>query len=167
MPNHHSDDNLEIWFVRINGTIDELYARIDMKDGFLIFKTHAYTQDELHSYPAFQKIESFLKTIDDIVERWIQNGQLSKSRSEYYEKNRIEVEKRLSNLRISIINRKPTAWENFLSSLDKFLKFVAKHLPALPKAVLERFGLLPPPETQKLIRKNADIDDWLDDNWES
>ncbi len=154
---------IKIWFVQVNGKIDEMHAAIFATSGWLIFKTHTHsTEDLLSNNPTLEGIRSLLGQIDNVVQGWMQNGTADAGLAQFYYDSRILVEQRLSGLRAEIIARKPTFWEAILHTIGHLLQLARKLLPALPAMLLRSLGIRIDAAQQHLQERSDEIDDLID-----
>lgn len=135
-------DGLEIWFQKIQNEINEIRAASEARDGFLFFKSHRYSVNELLEYPSFGKIHAFVGQIEAIVEGWKEAGTVSEDRLRFYYQRRHDIEEQIGQLKSDIILRKPTFWEAAANALAKFLLFILEKLPVI-KDLLDFFGISP------------------------
>ncbi|MGH9808113.1 MAG: hypothetical protein ACRD9W_12790 [Terriglobia bacterium] len=153
---------IKIWFAQIYGKIDEMNAAIFAKSGWLIFKTHAHSTDELLNDPTLESIRALCGQIDNVVHAWQQNSALDPQLVQFYYDNRILVEQKLSNLRMEIHSRKPTFWEEILQTLGHLLRLVQKLLPVLTSQLLKSFGINFDPLQVQFQERSDELDDLID-----
>jgi hypothetical protein len=122
---------LKAAFTKINNNIDNLFEMKDEIKGFLFFKTHKYTAEQLLSSTEYKRIKSYIGKIEDDIQRWKQAGKLPFSLRNTYNVNRELLVERLDDLQDAIENREPTWWESVQNFFIKILAFIAEHLPAL------------------------------------
>lgn len=132
---------LRVWFAQIYGKIDELRAALFAQSGFMFFKTHNFTIDEMLSHPLLEGIHVLCAQIDNVVQSWQASDNADPDTVKCYYDNRILTEQRLSSLRAEIIARKPTKWEAILQTLEHLMRKALKLLPLLPAMLLERYGI--------------------------
>jgi hypothetical protein len=152
-----SPDNMELWFTVISNEIALVTSAINKKEGVFLFKKHVYSEDELMSSPSMQKIQSTIGTIENIFESWMANSAVTDERRKFYWDSRLAVERKLGELRALIIERKPTFWEQIVSTITRLIRFVMAHLPMLPDAVMKRLGISFSLQ-QKRLNRVLDID---------
>ncbi|MBI1262766.1 MAG: hypothetical protein GC184_13690 [Rhizobiales bacterium] len=154
---------IKLWFAQVNGKIDEIHAAIFATSGWLVFKTHTHsTEDLLSNNPTLEGIRSLLGQIDNVVQSWLQSDTADAPLAQFYYDNRILVEQRLSSLRAEIIARKPTFWEAILHTIGHLLQLVRKLLPALPAMLLRSLGIRVDAMQQHLQERSDDLDDLID-----
>ncbi|GHU26270.1 hypothetical protein FACS1894164_17150 [Spirochaetia bacterium] len=122
---------LKAAFLKINDNIDDLFEMKDQIKGFLIFKTHKYSVEQLLNSTQYRRIKSYIGKIEDDIQRWKQAGELTFSLRNTYNVNRDLLIDRLEDLEEAIENREPTWWESVQNFFIKILAFIAEHLPAL------------------------------------
>lgn len=155
-----TSDSLELWFQRVYNEIAVVEQMLLKKEGFLFFKSHSYSEDELLQSPQMKRIDATIAQIENAVTQWMENKALSDERAKFYWQSRLELERRLGGMRVKIAERKPTFWEGIINTLLKFINFVMKHLPMLPAFIMQRLGLAT--GHQLLIQQalgSIDIDD--------
>lgn len=153
---------IKIWFAQVYGRIDEMHAAIFAKSGWLIFKTHTHSTDDLLNNPTLEGIRALCGQIDNVVNAWQQSGAADAQLVQFYYDNRILVEQKLSSLRAEIIARKPTFWEQILHTLAHLLQIVRKLLPALPNMFLRGLGIRVDAAQQHLQDRSDELDDLID-----
>ncbi len=104
--------------------------------GFWIFKSHVFTINELLESPHFSKIDSTVEKIGDDVNHWHERGQLSFFDKQFYWENKTILDDEVHLLRVAIIERQPTWWENFHDAFDDFFNLIMSKLPELGSALL-------------------------------
>jgi hypothetical protein len=140
-----TEDNLKIWFQKIFAALDFIASHVDTKDGFLMFKTHTHSREELLQLPEFKQVEAVCGQIDDLVQGWLARGNFESERFVYYHDKRLEIESRIGVIKASIMRRKPTFWEGAMQFLREVLSFVTDHMHLLPHNLLVAIGRPPPP----------------------
>lgn len=153
---------IKVWFAQIYGKIEEVRAAIFAKSGWLIFKTHTHSTDELLGDPTLESIRSLIGQIEHTVQLWKEAGAADPETVKFYYDNRILVEQKLSSLRAEIISRKPTFWEEILHTIGHLLQLVCKFLPALPAIFLQSLGIRIDPALQHIQDRSDEIDDLID-----
>jgi len=153
---------IKIWFAQVYGKIDEVRAAIFAKSGWLIFKTHTHSTDELLNNPTLDAIRALLGQIDNTMQQWREANALESATAQFYTDNRVLVEQQLSSLRADIIQRKPTFWEDILHTIGHLLQLVKKFLPALPAILLRSLGIRIDLAQQHLQDKSDELDDLID-----
>jgi hypothetical protein len=153
---------IKIWFAQIYGKIDEVRAAIFATSGWLFFKTHTHSTDDLLNNPTLEAIHALCGQIDNVVQNWRQNGAADPELVQFYYDNRILAEQKLSDLRAEIIARKPTFWEQILQTLGHLLQLVRKLLPALPAMLLRGLGIRIDLAQQHLQDRSDELDDLID-----
>ncbi len=153
---------IKIWFAQVYGKIDEVRAAVFAKSGWLIFKTHTHSTDDLLSNPTLEAIRALLGQIDNMMQQWREANALDAATAQFYTDNRVVVEQKLSSLRADIIQRKPTFWEEVLQTIGHLLQLVRKFLPALPAILLRSIGVRIDLAQQHLQDKSDELDDLID-----
>jgi hypothetical protein len=153
---------LRVWFAQIYGKIDELHAAVFAQSGFMLFKTHNYTAEELLGHPLLESIHALCGQIDNVVQSWQANGAADADTVKLYYDNRILTEQRLSSLRAEIVARKPTAWEALLQTFEHLMSKALKLLPLLPAMLLERYCIPVGAIQRHLSARSNELDDIID-----
>jgi hypothetical protein len=133
------DDNeriLERKFNRAFREIDYIKTKIYKKQGFLFFKNHVYSVEELLNSEHHGKIYSVTEKIGDDAANWYRRGQLGPTGKELYEDKRNEIEIQLHQVNLEIMNRQPTWWEEVKGVFTRFVEMVIDNMPDLIAGVL-------------------------------
>ena len=116
-------------FKKVYLEIDKIESKIFRKEGFLFFKSHVFSIEELLNSPEHQKIESITKKIGDDTLIWSKLGRLSQDEEEAYYDEKDKVDDELKRLNRKISEREPTWWEEVKTPLIKFVEIIASNLP--------------------------------------
>jgi hypothetical protein len=139
----HSMDNhrsiLARKFRKAFREIDYIKAKIHKKQGFLFFKNHVYSVEELLNSEHHGKIYSITEKIGDDAANWYKRGQLGSAGKELYEEKRDEIEVELHQVNLEIMNRQPTWWEEVKGVFTRFVEMVMDNMPDLIAGVLLSF----------------------------
>ena len=141
-------------FRKVHYEIDYLKGKIDRKTGFLFFKTHVYSIDELLQSEHHAKIYSLTEKIGDDAENWYRSGELSEAGREAYYQERSEIDHKLHQVNLEIQNREPTWWESVREPFTKFIRIVMNNMPDLVRTMLDRVAnsLKLPSPIRKILR---------------
>jgi hypothetical protein len=116
--------------------IDYIKAKIHQKKGFLFFKNHVYSVEDLLNSEHHGKIYSITEKIGDDAANWHRRGTLGTAGKELYEENRDEIEVELHQVNLEIMNRQPTWWEEVKGVFTRFVELVMDNMPDLIAGVL-------------------------------
>ena len=117
-------------FKKVYSELATLERKIFQRSGFLIFKSHIYTIEELLNSPHHQKIFSITEKIGSDMHSWYAAGKLLDSEEKEYFSHRNSVDTQLQRLNMKIQTRKPTWWEKTKGPLMEFVGLVLENLPA-------------------------------------
>lgn len=125
------DQNNKIaWkFRRVYKEINRLNIKISQKSGFLFFRSHVYTIQELLNSPHHHKIFAITEKIGDDTQNWYRAGRLSEDEEREYFHHRENVDRRLRDINISIQKRRPTWWEKVKEPFTQFVEVILHNLP--------------------------------------
>jgi hypothetical protein len=128
--------------------LDYIAQKVHRKQGFLFFKSHVYTIEQLLASPHHQRIYALTEKIGDDTYNWHKRGQLSRAGRDTYYSLREDAENQLHAINQDIIDREPTWWEKSKGAFTKFIELVLDNLPdlvfkLLPFVTGRLFGLLP------------------------
>jgi phage anti-repressor protein len=148
MPNGFEQKvDIEKKFQKVFKEITFLQYKIDQKQGFIIFKSHVYSQESLLKTEHYSKINSITKKIGDDIINWNKYGQLSAEGKECYEKGKKLVRDELEKLHKVIAHREPTWWEQVEVFFKHYLVLIQENMPDVPFSVIGaiiQFFSLPP-----------------------
>ena len=116
-------------FQKVYLEIDKIEFKIFRKEGFLFFKSHVFSINELLNSPEHQKIDSITKKIGDDAQIWYKRGKLTVDEEEAYYDEKDKVNEELRKLNKKILNREPTWWEEVKSPFIRFVEIIADNLP--------------------------------------
>jgi len=116
-------------FKKVYRELDSLNAKIDVQDGWFLFKSHRYTIEELLESSNHQRILTISAKIGDDIQNWKKNNNLDSEEEESYFAHRENIEDILHELNLKIEDREPTLWEHVQVSLETFTSFVMENLP--------------------------------------
>lgn len=135
-----SNKDFDKKFKPIFRELELLQLKIHKKQGWFIFKTHVWTQEELLKSEHIRKIISISEKIGDDIENWRKNKQLSLIEQRIYNKNREKVDNYLHTIRKDIEERPETFWEQLATSFGKVIPQIMNHLPEIiPKNIALKF----------------------------
>ena len=129
-------DNFEILYLEI----ESLKIKINKKDGWLIFKTHRFSIEELSDSPNHQRIMSVSAKIGDDIKNWANNNKLSQIEEDTYYEERRKFNIELHKTNLLIEDRDATFWEKAGKPLKLFVIFVMNNLPEDLKEKLYAFA---------------------------
>lgn len=141
-------------FRKVEREMEYIKVKIDKKQGFLFFKTHAFSIDELLNSEHHKKIYSITGKIGDDVNNWYKAGNLSEEGKKAYYDERENIEEDLHEINLLIENREPTWWEDFSESLKNFVHKIMRNMPYLTRTLLGKIASsigLPAPVTTMLL----------------
>jgi hypothetical protein len=122
---------LERKFNRAFREIDYIKTKIYKKQGFLFFKNHVHSVEELLNSEHHGKIYSITEKIGDDAANWYRRGQLGSGGKELYEDKRNEIEAELHQVNLEIMSRQPTWWEEVQGVFSRFVEMVIDNMPDL------------------------------------
>ncbi len=129
-------------FKPVHHEIRALQDKVHLKDGWLIFKSHVYSLEELLRSPHHHKINALTRKIGDDAEHWYKVGEISEVGRGAYYSERANVRDRLNEVEQDIRMRRPTWWEGSRAVIAAFLERVSDNMPDLVRTLLERARLL-------------------------
>ena len=112
------------------------------KTGFLIFKTHVYTQDELLRSEHHGMIYAITEKIGDDADNWYKAGKLSNAGRDAYYAHRERVEQDLHSVNKEIMQREATWWEKVGGVLTQFVGLIKHNMPDLVRHALARAAVI-------------------------
>lgn len=121
--------------------IDFLKIEVNQQDGFMFFKWHKYTIEELLESKHHGKIDSVTRKIGDDVCILYKRGEIPEDYKEMYEDYKTEVDDKLHEVNKSICERQPTWLERARKSLTDFVEKIQKNMPPLVRNFLEGAGV--------------------------
>lgn len=141
-------------FRKVHYEIDYLQGKIYRKTGFLFFKSHVYSIDELLQSEHHSKIYAITEKIGDDAENWYRAGELSEAGREAYYQEREQVDHKLHQVNLEIQNREPTWWESVREPFTRFVRIVMNNMPDLVRTMLDRVAntLKLPSPIRKILR---------------
>lgn len=138
-------------FKKIYKEITSLSEKIDEKKGYLFFKSHVYSQDELLNSKHHDKIESISEKIGDDANNWAKNGELDETDRINYSDNKVKTERKLEDVNDLIEERKPTWWDGVKTQFAEFIKTI------INEKLRELAGWLLKSETTKTMLSHIPI----------
>jgi len=148
------EDKFERKFRKVHYEIDYLKNKIYRKTGFLFFKSHIYSIEELLQSEHHSKIYAITEKIGDDAENWYRSGNLSEEGRSAYYRERDEVDHKLHQVNLEIQNREPTWWESVKDPFTKFVRVIMNNMPDLVRTMLDRVAnsLKLPSPLRKILR---------------
>ncbi|RLA69661.1 MAG: hypothetical protein DRG30_09955 [Epsilonproteobacteria bacterium] len=125
----NSEIRIESKFRKVHIELENLERKIYRKSGFLFFKSHIYTIEELMESPHHQKIFSITEKIGDDIENWFDAGKLTPKEESTYHTERDNIDEELHRIEMVIEDREPTWWEEIKGPIIEFNKRVLDNLP--------------------------------------
>jgi hypothetical protein len=123
--------------------IEALEDKIYQKTGFLFFKSHKYSIEDLLNSVHHQRINSITSKIGDDIKNWYNSGKLTPDEEEVYFNERDNVDLKLHEINLEIENREPTWWEKVKEPCERFIRIIMSNLPAeLRMSLLSFMGSL-------------------------
>jgi hypothetical protein len=126
-------------FIKVYGEIDIIEIKTAKKTGFLFFKSHVYTINDLLNSEHHQKINSITEKIGDDIQGWFNLGKLDKEEEESYYTERINVDEALRKINKNIAMREPTWWEEVREPFHQFVEKISDNMPDELKRTLLGF----------------------------
>jgi hypothetical protein len=133
--------SMPLGFAQLFNEIAVLSAEVDRKDWSWFLPRNALTEEEIYAHPSFEKIRAYCGQMDNLYFEWRKSSSITDDEYKAYHVNRLQVETELANLRIKIIDRKPTFLDIIVSVINNIISFVRKHIPLLEQAILDRLGI--------------------------
>jgi len=134
-----SSDRIARKFTKVYREIEALENKIYQKKGFLFFKSHRYSIEDLLNSTHHQRIHSITSKIGDDIKNWYNSGKLTPDEEETYFDEREKVDLKLHEINLEIESREPTWWESVKEPYEKFLQIIMNNLPAELKISLLSF----------------------------
>jgi hypothetical protein len=128
---------LERKFKIVHREIDFIKVKIHKKKGFLFFKSHVYTEQELLNSEHHNRIYAATVKIGDDATYWYKAGKLSDDGKNTYYNKKSQVETELHRVNLEIEQREPTWWENVRGAFEGFRRIVAANMPELVLTMIE------------------------------
>jgi hypothetical protein len=133
----HEIQTLDRQFKRAFDEIDLLQNKIDQQRGILFVRYHTFSQEALLQSKHHDRVYSIVGTISSNIENWEARKKISEKIAEAYYSRRAEIDEKLQQLNVTIINREPTWWESFGFVCEKFRNDVMSRLPAFVRWAIE------------------------------
>ena len=124
-----SNKDFDSKFQPVLRELNLLQRKINQQEGWFIFKTHAWTKEELLESEHISKIYSITEKIGDDVKNWETNKQLSFIEKGIYKQNKEMVYDELHATQCKIIDRKKTFWEELAHSFGNLIPLIMDNLP--------------------------------------
>ena len=125
----NSQIRIESKFRKVYIELESLERKIYRKSGFLFFKSHVYTIEELLDSPHHHKIFSITEKIGDDMESWFNAGKLTSEEEEIYYFERDKIDDELHRINMIIEDREPTWWEEVKGPFIEFGIMILNNLP--------------------------------------
>ena len=136
-------------FFSLLDRMNRVEAMVDAAATGLFGKKHIYKKENLVT--ELEKLESFVKIIENMIGNWAKNGKLSKDEFTVYRQNRETFARRFRTLQNKIYSRKST-WLERIIDIIKGIEILIKTALPPAMAMLRIVGKeLSPPALQKLL----------------
>ena len=125
----NSQIRIESKFRKVYIELESLEREIYRKSGFLFFKSHIHTIEELLDSPHHHKVFSITEKIGDDMKSWFNAGKLTTEEEEIYHFERDKTDDELHRINMNIKDREPTLWEEIKVPFVEFGTMILNNLP--------------------------------------
>lgn len=132
-------------FDKIEKEVNVIEGNIYVKEGFLWFKKHKYSKNDLLNSKNRAKIESWKVKLQEQVESQAKKDKISGNAVLKYLHRKKEAEQKINEVIQKIKERVPTRFDKLIASVNDFFTDLIESFPVLGK-------LLPDEGRQKLLK---------------
>jgi hypothetical protein len=135
---------LENGFDKISRELDSLEQKATAMCGFLFFRRHKFSAEDLMDSDQMERIKSIAGKIKDDVRRWEAAKKLQFRVKDFYNEKAAETQERVNNLNQMIQTRHPTLWERVGGFFRNLYRAIVERLPLFIRGALtfKKHGLL-------------------------
>lgn len=121
-------------FGKIEREVEALEKDIDIKQGFLWFKKHRYTQEELLNSKRVTYINSVMANLENHAKGLAKSNRISSNVTWEYNEQRKATEKHIKAIIRKIEERDPTKFDRYTSKIKSFLESLINRFPVVGRS---------------------------------